>query len=336
MQLSNIGDLAQSTLLRRDTARVKNDLDRLTGEMTSGMVADLNTALRGQFGPLAGLGRSLSLSEAHVAANGAAARFAEGQQIALQAVHGSVQAAGPAFLEAAGPGSDVQRSVLAGQASQQFRQALSALNTQIEGKALFGGAALDRPAVSDADAILAGLETALLGVVGPADALDVVADWFDAPGGGFETVAYQGSAVPMSDMVIGQGEAVGFGVTAADSAVRDSLRGLALGALLDRGLFAGDPSSRRAIMQGAGEALITAADGLTVRRAEIGFAEARIETARVRTDAEMDALRLARAALVEADPYETALRLQEVRVQLETIYAVTARVSYMSLAQVLR
>lgn len=336
MQLSNIGDLAQTALLRRDTARVKGDLDRLTLEMTSGRIADLNAALKGQFGPLAGIGRSLSMSDAHLAGNATAARFAEGQQIALGVVHELVQTAGPAFLEAAGPGSDVQRGVIAAQASQQLRQAVGALNTQLEDKALFAGAALDGRALADAETMLDDLEAAIAGVVGPADVLDVVADWFEAPGGGFETLAYQGSAAPVSDMVIAPGDTAGFGVTAADTAVRQALRGFALAALLDRGLFADDPSARQAVLQGAGETLVTAADGLTVRRADIGFTEARIETARVRTEAEVGALRMAQAALNEADPYETALRLQDVRVQLETIYAVTARVSYMSLAQVLR
>lgn len=336
MKLSNIGDLAQSTLLRRDTARVKGELDRLTGELTSGRRANLNAALKGQFGPLAGIGRSLSLTEAHLAGNAAAARFAEGQQIALESVQGMVLTAGPAYLEAAGPGSDIQRSVVAKQANQQLRQAVSALNTQLENKSLFGGAALDGQALASVDTMLADLEAALSGVVSPADALDVVEEWFDAPSGGFETVAYSGSSAPISNMVIGEGETVGFAVTAADATVRDALRGLALGALLDRGLFAGDPTARRAIMQGAGETLISAADGLTGHRADIGYTEARIETARVRSETEIGALRMARAALTEVDPYETALRLQEVQVQLETIYAVTARVSYLSLAQVLR
>ena len=336
MKVTSVGDLAQSALLRRDTARVKGDLDRLTREMTSGRVADLNTALKGQFGPLAGIGRSLSLTDAYLTGNATAARFAEGQQIALAEVQEVALAAGPAFLEAAGPGSDIQSGVVAGQASQQFRQVIGALNTQLGNKALFGGAALDGPALADPDTILADLEAALLGVVDPTIGLDVVADWFDTPAGGFETDAYLGSPVAQSDMVIAEGDTASFEITAADTALRDTLRGLALGALLDRGLFAADPAAQRVVLQGAGETLLSATDSLTERRAVIGFTESRIEAARIRTESEIGALRMARAALIEADPYDTALRLEEVRVQLETIYTVTGRVSYMSLAQVLR
>lgn len=336
MKPANIGDLVQSTMLRRDTARIKGDLGRLTGEMSSGKIASLNTSLRGQFGPLAGLSRSLALTDATLASNAAAARLAEGQQLALEAVQGTATAAGPDFLEVASNGNDVQREVLAQKAMGQFEQTLAALNTQIEGKAIFAGAALDGPALADAGTILASLEDALAGTVGPADAIAAVKDWFDAPGGGFDTVAYQGAATPMSGLAMAPGELVQLDITAADPALRDTLRGLALGALLDRGLFDGDVAAQGAVIQHAGETLVAAADTVTTRRAGLGAIEERIEAARIRTEAETTGLTMARSALVEADPYDTALRLQEVQVQLETIYALTARLSNLSLAMVLR
>lgn len=75
-------------------------------------------------------------------------------------------------------------------------------------------------------------------------------------------------------------------------------------------------------------------DDLTGLRAGIGFAEERIETARVRGEAEATGLEAALGALINADPYETALRLQEAETRV-AIY-VTARVSSLSLVAVLR
>jgi flagellar hook-associated protein 3 FlgL len=336
MKIANVGDLVQSTMLRRDTSRVKADLDRLTSEMTSGRVASLNSELRGQFGPLSGITRSLALADAMLASNGTAGRLAEAQQLALGAVQNTADAAGPAFLEATSTGNEVQRKVLAEKATGQFQQVLSALNTRIEDKAIFAGAALDGPALADAEGILADLEVALAGTIGPADAIATVADWFNSPGGGFERVAYLGAATPMSDIVIASGETVSLDITANDQALRDTLRGLALGALIDRGLFDGDGEAQKEAMKHAGETLVAAADAVTTRRAGLGFTEERIEAARIRTDAETIGLNMAQSALVEADPYETALRLQETQVQLETIYALTARLSKLSLAMVLR
>jgi flagellar hook-associated protein 3 FlgL len=336
MNSVTVGDLAQTTALRRDTARVKGDLNRLTSEMTSGRTASLNSALRGQYGALAGVSRSLALNDAVLSSNATAARLAAGQQLALEAVQNAADAAGPDFLEAASSGNDVQFKVLAERSSGQFQSALAALNTDLEGKALFAGAALDGSALASAETILADLEAALSGVIGPADAIATVRAWFDDPGGGFETVAYQGAALPMSDLEIAPGESARLGITAADPALRDTLRGLALGALLDRGLFDGDPVAQKEIMRHAGNTLVSASDSVTAMRGGLGYTEARIDAARVRIGAETTGLEMARGALVDADPYETALRLQEVQSQLETIYAVTARLSGLSLAKVLR
>jgi flagellar hook-associated protein 3 FlgL len=336
MKIATVGDLVQSKMLQRDTARVKGDLNRLTREMTSGRIESLNSSLRGQFGPLAGISRSLALVDAALSSNATAARLAAGQQLALEAVHGTVSASGPDFLEAASTGNELQIEVLARSATGHFQQVLGAINTRIEGKAVFAGAALDGPALANAESILSDLETALSGTTGPADAIMTVRTWFDDPGGGFESIAYLGAMGPMSEIAIASGETARLDITAADPAVRDTLRGLALGALLDRGLFDGDVAAQKEVMQHAGETLISAADALTGQRANLGFTEERIETARIRTEAETTGLSMARAALVEVDPYETALRLQEVQVQLETIYALTARLSNLSLAMVLR
>ncbi len=71
-------------------------------------------------------------------------------------------------------------------------------------------------------------------------------------------------------------------------------------------------------------------------RAVVGDAEAAIERARVRNGAELAAADLARATIVESDPFRAATDLQSVQGQLETLYAVTARLSRLSLTNYLR
>lgn len=336
MKLGSIGDLVRSTQLQRDTIRVKGELNRLTKEVTSGQVASLNVALQGQFGPLAGLSRDLALNEATLRANGSAARFATAQQTALGMVQEVLATVGPNLLDAAWSGNDVQRKVTTGAAAEQLEQVITALNVRTENKAVFAGAALDGPALADAETMLTDLELNLTGVTDPAEAVARIAAWFDLPGGGFEIIGYRGAPSPMSEVAIGSGETARLDVTAADPSLRNTLRGLATASLMDRGLFEGDRAAQDVLLRDAGEALADAVDAVTVRRAGLGFLEARIETVRVRTEAESTGLEQARAALLETDPYETALRLQEVQVQLETIYAVTARVANLSLARVLR
>jgi flagellar hook-associated protein 3 FlgL len=111
---------------------------------------------------------------------------------------------------------------------------------------------------------------------------------------------------------------------------------MALGALLDRGALHGNTVERAALAGASGEALLAAKDRLVALRAGVGDAEARIDRARGRTAAERAAAEMARAAIVEADPFRAAAELQAVQGQLETLYAITARLSRLSLTEYLR
>ena len=336
MMTSNVGDMAQAMQLRRQTATVKTDLNRLTLELSSGRKSDLQSALGGQFSPLAGLERSLELNSVYRVSNASAARFAEAQQTALEAIQGTVQSAGPEFLKIASTGEATQLDVTFKNAERQMEQVVAALNTRTGAQAVFAGAATDGPAMASVNDILSALGNALAGLTTPV-AISAAADaWFDTPGGGFDTVAYQGSTVPLSGFDIAQGAREDLSLTAADPAIRDALKGFAVAALMGRGLLAGDQTGQRAVLADMGENQVATADKVTALRANIGYAQERIDTARVRSEAEVAGLEQARDALVGVDPYETALRLQEVQVQLEMIYAVTARVSSLSLASVLR
>ncbi|TDL89226.1 flagellin [Meridianimarinicoccus aquatilis] len=336
MKLANLGDMAQATRLRRDTVDVKTNLNRLTQEMNSGLKADLSASLKGQFSPLVGLERGLVLNETYLASNRAAARFAEGQQTALDNLQSIVLSAGPEFLKIASTGEDTQLGVTFGNSKRQLDQVISALNGRVGPQSLFAGAATDGPALSSSEDILSGLKVALVGLTSPSDVEAAAKAWFDTPGGGFETIGYTGSTLPRSGMDIAEGQRETLAVTALDPAIRDTLRGFAVAALMDQGLLSGDSIAQRAVLQEMGETLVGATDQITALRADIGFVQERIETARVRSEAEVTGLRLARAALIEADPYQTAMQLTQVQAQLETIYTVTARVSGLSLASVLR
>jgi flagellar hook-associated protein 3 FlgL len=110
---------------------------------------------------------------------------------------------------------------------------------------------------------------------------------------------------------------------------------MALGALLDRGALAGNTAERAALAGASGEDLLAAKDRLVALRAGVGDAEAAIDRARPHAS-ERAAAELASAAIVEADPFRAAAELQAVQGQLETLYAVTARLTRLSLTEYLR
>jgi flagellar hook-associated protein 3 FlgL len=86
----------------------------------------------------------------------------------------------------------------------------------------------------------------------------------------------------------------------------------------------------------AGNRVLSGSAALVDLQAGLGHVQERIETSLTRLDSEAAALDMAIAELTVADPFATAAKLEATQVQLETLYAVTARLSSMGLAGYLR
>ena len=336
MFTANIGDLAQTMLLRRQTADLSTQLNRLTDELGSGRKSDLQAHLRGDFSPLGGIERGLKLTAGYAASNEAAAQFADAQQLALDAVSETTEGRGAEFLQAATSGSSTHIQTAIQAAVGDLDQLISTLNREHAGRALFAGLATNAQALSSADDLLTELDTALAGASTANDALLAADAFFDTPGGAFETQIYSGSDTPLAPFQIGDGETAKLEITAADPALRDVLKATALTALMSRGLFAGNDTERRALLEATGVQLINATDEVTLRRADLGFAQERIEQAKVRGEAQRVSLEEARNDLLEADPYETAMTLQQAETRLAALFEATARLANLSLVNVLR
>ena len=146
---------------------------------------------------------------------------------------------------------------------------------------------------------------------------------------------YQGGG-PLSPSPITAGEAADLSTTAMDPALRDTLAGFAMAALIDRGVLAADATERGRLAQQAGQQLASTADARITLQARIGTVEAQIEVARSRNSAEETSLDILRSEIGSVDPYEAGTRLETIRSQLESLYLVTARVARLSLAEYLR
>jgi flagellar hook-associated protein 3 FlgL len=163
----------------------------------------------------------------------------------------------------------------------------------------------------------------------------LVEDWFLAPGGGFDSLAWQGGAGQAAPAILGEGVAVETGITARDPALRGVLAGLALAALTSEGTGPAAPDDRRALVTAAAMRLDSGEDALIRLRSDLGLSEARIEEARSASEAARAALELEHARLTGADPYRTAIELQTVETRLDALYLLTARLSRLSLSEYL-
>jgi len=333
MSMPSIGDLARSFTLRNQTALLKSELDRRSYEATTGRVRDIGRSVKGDFTPLNALDASLARLDGFKAVTTEAALAARTMQAGMTTVSDISSRLGATLLSSAGPGNAASVNAVAKDALAQFRTAVATFNARIGDRSLFAGTETRKPALASADVILNALVTAAASAT-TADGVEAaVKAWFSAPSG-YAAVAYTGGAA-FDPLTVAEGEAVPMDATANDAGVRDTLMGLALAAILDKGTLAGNQGERAKLASRAGAVLLESSTARSALAARIGTAEERIASAATRNGAEATALQIARVGIVSVDPYEAASMLTATQSQLESLYAVTARVSRLSLANYL-
>lgn len=335
MPMIGFGDMAQTQMMRRYTAQAKADMSRLSQEMVTGKAADTPRHLSGDMGPLLAIDSSLARLSGFDAVNRELGLFAGAMQTALTTVSSMALESATSLISASGTASTAHVKAAVAAAHSALRSTLSTLSTRFGDRSLFAGQDVHGQTMADADSIMLAIETAVT-TAGANSVTDVEAAmdaWFAAPGG-YSGTAYLGAAA-MGAVPIAEGETASVNVTANDAALRMTVKGLAMAALVDRGIFAGQPSLQGSLAQRAGEVLLSGETDRAYLAAGLGSVQAQIERAETRNASESTALGIARAGLTAIDPYEAATRLQDTETQLQLIYTITARISRLSLAEYL-
>ena len=335
MTFNSVGDLALSIQLRRQNSDLKANLNRLSGELSSGVSSNLSTNLRGNFSALAGLERGISIADSYLVGIAEKRLDTSIAQSALEKIRslGQISSALLTVQETSDP-TLVRNS--GGDALARFAATLQTLNTQGGGRSIFAGITPDSPAVADVETIMAALEAEI--TLAGADTAETVAavvdSWFDA-GGGYDTVGYLGDVASAFGTKLSATETAPDQITAQDPGIRNFLSELAKGALVGRGSLQSDPDEQGRLARLSGEGLIAAEGDLIDLKASIGIVEAQTERANVEVRAELQAFEIAKNELISVDPFETAVKLENAQLQLETLYSVTARLSGLSLVNYL-
>lgn len=329
------GDIAKHSALRRAGTGLKQQITVLSGELTTGQVSDKARHLSGDLTRLASLNRSIEQARIHQQSAQSLGLILEVQQSVIADIGELAQQRflDLTLLQQAGPLSGV--SVAIDMMMQGFSEIVEKLNTNVARRTVFAGVASDGPALISAEQMLDSLIAGLPPGATPDDVADFVVQWF-APGNDFDSSAYLGGVSIPSRIDLGQGISAGVSETAQADAFRTTLAAFATAAIMSRGLFATVPEAQQDLLDRASEGLMQSGAGLTALAAQIGVEEATVARAAGRAAAEENAMSLAAAVLVEADPYDTAARLESTIAQLESVYVLTARLSRLSLLEYLR
>ncbi|TGD65669.1 flagellar biosynthesis protein FlgL [Tabrizicola sp. WMC-M-20] len=334
MTMISAGDLAQSLLLKSQTSRLKGDLGRLTEEFASGRVSDVAATLNGDLTRLTSVSRDRTMTKGYQSAAREAAAHSAAMQSALATIAATTKAMVAPLLTASQLSTEDNVALTGVDARGRLDTVLASMNVTSGGRSLFSGQAIDQPSVAGADTILPALRAELVGATTAQEAMDRISNWFDDPAG-YRALAYQGG-VPLGSVAVSATDRVWLAVTAEDPAFRAMLKGMTAAALL------GDPASplpateTKKLARLSAEALLTGNDDMTTLAAQLGISEGRIEAAQSRNAVDLLAQEMAQGDLVRSDPERLAIELEAVQTNLESLYAITARLSRMSLTDFLR
>ena len=332
----NTSDLTGSFRLRSLNAELKQRAATLGNELASGRAEDVTKKLDGRVDRLGAVSRSITMMSSYEMATTELQNRATGLQESLSVIQSITEKTGVQFLAAATTPTDTVVNATSASAAEGLKSAIDSLNMQLAGRSLFSGAPFDSPAAQPAVALLDDLTALTSGATTSAQVIQTVDDYFNQPGGGFETSAYLGSTTVPESVQISQSEKAGIPVTARDPRLRQTLQGLALSALLSRGILSGDNASRAEVLRQAGNDVLTATDGLIGLRAEIGGKQERIDIVAIENQAGKTALREMLDTMTNAAGSETATELQSVQTRREELYISTSRLSQLSLVRFLR
>lgn len=337
MSFVSVGDLSRAYFLRQSNAGLRERIQKLSKEVTTGRHSDTAKQLGGDLLGLARMDRGLTEAKAYLKVASEAASTASGMQSALAHLQEIAQQSSKQMLSDALLGSEHNIRMVADTAAARLQDALSALNISVGGRFVFSGTRVDSPPLVSSDALVGMAESVVAGAANQEQALSQLQDWFDSPAGagGFTDSAYLGANGAAAELQVDPSSKISLSQTANSLSVRRVLFGLSVAALVSRGAFAGDNDVRAVMLRAAGTALVRGNAELGLDRARLGISEEVIERARVRMNTAATTLAIERARLTEADSYAAGSQLIQAEAQLDSLYALTARLSKLSLTRYL-
>jgi len=319
-----------SLMQRTRSAALKSTMITLTQELTSGQTSDVRGRLASDYSYLTDIDHNLARLGGYAISATEAALFSSAAQLNLERMQEVISSVGQNLLAITPTSLEVVRLQTSNEARLGLDTILSALNGSIGGRSLFAGTATNTSPMGSADSMITALKAEVAGMTVPGDILTAIDDWF-ADGGGFKAAMYFGSDDSLSPIQVGANEQVSLSLRADDADFRSAMRNSMVAILATDSDLGLDAGVQNILLFEAGESMLSDDQALTGLRADLGYAEQRIEEASARNGAARTSLEFARNELLEADPFETASRLEEVQFQLESLYAVTVRTSRLSL-----
>ena len=336
MSFSPIGDLANSLLLSQASINAKRNLARLSQELTTGVTTDVRGKLRNDLSQQSDWQNGISKNKVLDNTLSEALTKIKAKQSALEAISETSVALANNISVALSANASEALAALSHESQNGFEQTLAQLNTRVLQQNLFSGQAQHANTMASADEILASVKS-FVGVASSAtDLAQSVQTWMNDPANGYNAIAYLGSEVANSPIRLSNDRLITEESSANSKPIKSMIENLILASLSKDDDVLASKAQRVELLKTASDGLRTAESQMTVLRAEIGFVEAELSKEKVMVGASTATYERLRAEILGIDEYGTASKLQATELQIEKIYAMTARSARMSLLEYIR
>jgi len=303
---------------------------------TSDIASNMRSAQRGALTTVFSIDKKLGNIEVFQKTIALAEARSSTAQNSLSVVESALTTIGVDVLAALERDDLQSAKTYANQSRALLNSVVATLNADVGGQSIFSGAGFDTPALESSDVIMTDIEAIVAAAPDTTIALNDIHTYFNDPAGGFATSIYLGSTVDAPELSISEGLELNPLIRADTQPLRDTLRILAVSAVVAEGAFAGDALAQKQMLNDVATDSVIARDDVIYLRQDIGHAQSIIAETSDGNATEKSMLQITRNNLLGADPYETATRLTELQTQLESLYLLTARLSGLSLANFLR
>jgi flagellar hook-associated protein 3 FlgL len=343
MKPVSISTLGLSNATRLAIMRMQVELAKGEKELVTGRHADIGLALGAETARSVSLRQDHARLEAIIASNGLVAARLETTQGALDGIRQTAEAFALGFLGVGAATTD--RGIVRDQAVAGLTSMIGTLNTAVDGEYLFAGINTDVKPVADyfapASAAAQSVDAAFQAAFG------VTAD---------DPTVAQISAADMQAFLDGAfadlfgGAAWADWSSAADRAVRSRI---STTELTETGTTANQPAMQKlamaytmvvdlggenfneaayqTLMTTASKAIGEAIGELITTQARLASVQSRVADANDRMSVQTDIIAKHINGIEGVDPFEASTRVSELLTQIETAYALTARIQQLSL-----
>lgn len=334
MQINSFPDLLSYARRNRTTAQIRDRMQTASQEAVTGLKSDLTKATDGDLGRAHLLKKAQSDIEQSQNINTLSKSRLSLMSGALTNTLDTIDNIDSRAIVTLSADNIFATDALINEARASVENIMSSLSVKHGERNLFSGDRTDRATFGDAEVFLSDIEN-LIAAAPDTDAAILATDDYFSVGGDFETRIYQGGPGNPPALPIGNGRNIEVSVSGKSQSIKDVLKGLAIIATSRDGLPAGDKASFNRLVTEGANSITKSTAGIVRANAELGIFSASLASAEKQNESEALALATSFQNLFGRDQFEAAGELKQLQVQLEASYAITARLSNLTLTKFL-